>query len=404
MNILFVSYEYPPETGGGGIGSYLLQCNTWLNQYGHTAIIMCGTSKNTAFWETETVFRIPAINWAEFDKNLPYYIDKLNVDFDIIEGVDFRGCGLSLVNHQKNIPVLARAHTINYVVDLYLQPKLTLKGKMRFALGALRRGKFPKLPQGPQKENYSKEFLFLEKAAAIVSPSKALMETYKEHGIRNKYYHLPYLFTISNHSSTPPLSRIADSTNKIKIVFFGRLEVRKGILTIIKVIPQILKRYKNVHFFFIGNPAQSPQPSLLMDAFIRQELKRYETSVTVLPAVPYHEVGNLIQAGDIFLMPSLFDNFPVACLEVMAAGKCIIATKSGGMAEMIEDRKSGALIYPDDVKGLFNVLSELIINSSLRDLYGRMAAHSIDRYHPKIIIEQQISIYKEIIEEYRAGD
>ena len=59
MKIAFLSYEYPPETGGGGIGTYLSQCVKWLPTFGHHPVVICGTNQKEAFWENEFVFRIP---------------------------------------------------------------------------------------------------------------------------------------------------------------------------------------------------------------------------------------------------------------------------------------------------------------------------------------------------------
>lgn len=400
MIMAFISYEYPPETGGGGIGSYLVQCNKWFNSEENSAIIICGTNKNEAYWESETVYRIPSLTWEEFDEKLPEHFLSLNKKIDIIEGVDFRGCGLSLINTNLKIPIIARAHTLNYVVDLYLRNNLSFWQKTRFTLGTLRRFKLSYLMNNISRSTYQREFDFLEKVDAIVSPSKKLVKTYMDLGIKNQFYHLPLLFSLNNLSV--PFS-LCQAKRNINIVFFGRLEKRKGILNIIEAIPTILKAHQGIHFYFIGKPAASPDNRLMMDEFINLKLKKHKDYVTVLPAIPYDQVNSLIQAGDIFLQPSLFDNFPVACLEIMANGKCLIGSDSGGISEMIENEKSGLLIKPNDTKGLISAINRLLLDNSLIQKYGDQAKKRVALFHPKKIVKLQISLYQQIIDKYASS-
>jgi glycogen(starch) synthase len=397
MTVAFISYEYPPETGGGGIGSYLVQCNKWFNNKGNSAIIICGTNKSEAYWESETVYRIPSLTWEEFDEKLPEHFLDLEKKIDIIEGIDFRGCGLSLINKNLEIPIIARAHTLNYVVDLYLRNNLSFWQKIRFTLGALRKFKLSYLMNNISRPTYQREFDFLEKVEAIVSPSKKLISTYMDLGIKNEFYHLPLLFSLNSLSA--PFSLCQTNTN-INIIFFGRLEKRKGILNIIEAIPTILKTHQDIHFYFVGKPAASPDNKLMMDDFINLKLKNHKEYVTVLPAIPYDQVNSLIQVGDIFLQPSLFDNFPVACLEIMASGKCLIGSDSGGMSEMIENEKSGLLIKPNDTQGLINAINRLISDKSLIRKYGEQAKQRVKLFHPKKIVRQQIFLYQQIIDKF----
>ncbi|WP_010600742.1 glycosyltransferase family 4 protein, partial [Pedobacter agri] len=243
-----------------------------------------------------------------------------------------------------------------------------------------------------------REFDFLKEADAIVSPSKELIKTYVKLGIKNDFYHLPLLFSLNNISVPYTLT---PQNNRLKIVFFGRLEKRKGILNIIEVIPHILKSNLNVHFYFVGAPALSPKSKLMMDDFIKFKLKKYKEYITVLPAIPYNQVKSLIQAGDIFLQPSLFDNFPVACLEIMANGKCIIGSDSGGMAEMIENAKSGILIKPDNTRDLIFAINQLLTDQSLIKKYGSQAKQRANLFHPEKIVKQQIAIYQKVIDEFK---
>ncbi len=83
MRIAFFSYEFPPETGGGGIGTYLNLITKELKKAGHHPIVFCATNADTVFWEAsrDYIYRIPATGWKDFNKNILEHfnpIHKLN--------------------------------------------------------------------------------------------------------------------------------------------------------------------------------------------------------------------------------------------------------------------------------------------------------------------------------------
>jgi glycosyltransferase involved in cell wall biosynthesis len=74
---------------------------------------------------------------------------------------------------------------------------------------------------------------------------------------------------------------------------------------------------------------------------------------------------------DILVLPSLSEGFGVSVLEAMAAGKAVIASRVGGLAELVSDSVTGLLVAPRDVEGLANAIAKLAGDRTLLREMGR---------------------------------
>jgi glycosyltransferase involved in cell wall biosynthesis len=84
--------------------------------------------------------------------------------------------------------------------------------------------------------------------------------------------------------------------------------------------------------------------------------------------------ATLLRTADVCAVPSVWqDAFPLAVLEMMARGRAVVATRVGGVPEMIEHSVSGILVAPDDVDALANALTTVLASADLRNDLGRAA-------------------------------
>lgn len=399
LKIAFLSYEYPPETGGGGIGTYLAQMVDFLPKFGHKPVVFCGTKKDTPFWENKFVYRIPSKSISEYNQVLLHYFQSIHseINFDICEGTDFGACGIEILRKMPQIPFVVRAHTCLYLIDQFLFEPLKGWAKWRFILGGLKRFEIPKLPAPPKENDFLNEKEIIQNCDMVVSPSHSLAKFYLDLGWCNAYQYLPYLFHVKNEFLE--INQNIKSNDELNIVFYGRLEIRKGVLEIAEAIPKVLKKYPKTKFYFIGKSANSPKSGVDMKTFLENKLANYLKNVIFQDAFQASKIASILALGDIFLIPSRYDNSPLVCYETMAAGKPVIATNNGGMAELIEDGISGLLVDPKNVKQLIQRTIALIENKELRLSLGSIARKRIlNTYNEDKIIPQQISIYQKVIE------
>ena len=91
-----------------------------------------------------------------------------------------------------------------------------------------------------------------------------------------------------------------------------------------------------------------------------------DDSVTVRAWMSPDEVQALLADADVFVLPSLSEGQPMAILEAMAHGLCVVASDVGGIPEMIEDGRSGRLVPPGDVGALEAALREVLGDADRR--------------------------------------
>ena len=109
------------------------------------------------------------------------------------------------------------------------------------------------------------------------------------------------------------------------------------------------------------------------------------------------DVLELMRKAFIFVLPSRWEGFGLVLLEAMSVGVPIIATKVGGIPEVIEDGKDGILVEPENPEELSNAILRLLDNKELRSLVSSNAykkvkgEYSIEKYTKTLL-----SLYKEL--------
>jgi glycosyltransferase involved in cell wall biosynthesis len=103
------------------------------------------------------------------------------------------------------------------------------------------------------------------------------------------------------------------------------------------------------------------------------------------------DIAALLAASDIYAMPSLWENLPMALLEAMFAGRAVVASGVGGIPEAVRDGVEGVLSPPGDPEGLARALEPLIADPALRQRLGAAAER---RAHSEFGIEVMTDAYE----------
>lgn len=110
-----------------------------------------------------------------------------------------------------------------------------------------------------------------------------------------------------------------------------------------------------------------------------------------------NQVKSYLRQATLLILPSLEDNCPMVVLEAMAAGVPVVASRVGGLPELIEDGKTGFLCDPHAPTGLASAVEKLLSNPSLRDEISHLAkARARLRFHPSTVAQQHLDVYREV--------
>jgi len=124
------------------------------------------------------------------------------------------------------------------------------------------------------------------------------------------------------------------------------------------------------------------------------------------PSLPHLAVGELshdrllslvYSAADLFVIPSLQDNQPSTVLEALACGIPVVGFNTGGIAEMVRQDVTGALVPVGDVKGLQAALSSLLTDEPRRVALGAAARQlAWSDYRQEVQVRRYVELYTEL--------
>ncbi|MDP2933120.1 MAG: glycosyltransferase family 4 protein [bacterium] len=162
----------------------------------------------------------------------------------------------------------------------------------------------------------------------------------------------------------------------------------KGLYSLVEAAREVLKKFPDAVFVLIGRIG--PDYKKVKQAICQDRLAPNFILLTDLPAAaPY------LKAADLFVLPSVKEGLPYVILEAAAAGLPIVATKVGGIPEIITDRSNGLLVPPADPKSLARAIDELLSSPELAQKFGRKAYDDAGRFGLEKMIEQTRKVYFE---------
>jgi glycosyltransferase involved in cell wall biosynthesis len=107
-----------------------------------------------------------------------------------------------------------------------------------------------------------------------------------------------------------------------------------------------------------------------------------------LGALPRARVLELFRAADASLLSSAWENFPHTVVEALAVGTPVIATRAGGVEEVVHDGVNGLLVEPGDVEALAGAIRRFVSDPALADALRANAAASVADYAPGRVYER----------------
>jgi 1,4-alpha-glucan branching enzyme len=106
---------------------------------------------------------------------------------------------------------------------------------------------------------------------------------------------------------------------------------------------------------------------------------------------------SLINACDIYVVPSVYEPFGIVVLEGMAMKKPVIASDTGGIREIINNERNGILFEPGNAKELADKISYLIIDEDRRRALGDLARKRAYIFSWERTYEKTLNVYNEIL-------
>lgn len=173
------------------------------------------------------------------------------------------------------------------------------------------------------------------------------------------------------------------------IVFIGRLSEEKGVGVLIQAMKQVHKEIPDATLSIVGIGEE-----LLTLTELTKKLS-LEKVVTFYNEVPHNKVAGFIYKADIVCLPSTYpDNLPTVCIEAMSAGRPIVASRIGGLPELVENTETGILVEPGNAEALAKALVQLLPDKKTLHRFAEHAVKKSVKFEMNHHLKEIITIYK----------
>jgi glycosyltransferase involved in cell wall biosynthesis len=387
LHICYISQEYPPETGWGGVGTYTFEMAHGLVAQGHrVTVISLAVGKETITTEGNLeVHRVlPRPEWDRF-KGL-WRMNRYWPGFSYAAAAR-----LKEIENRSHVDLVESAEV--YADSLFVrarQPKARVIVRLhtpRIFVQALSRLK----PTKPDRFIYWQEKRAILSARTLTAPTQAVVDLTKSWVPLNGRPVRVVPNPIDTRLFSPrPLKR------ELELLFVGRLEHRK-IFTLYEALPDILRRNKDVRVRFAGagsnDSTRSSWRTRILDSVPANDHPRL-----IFDRLERESAPEAYRRAAICVLPSIWENFPYALLEAMACGTPVVATKVGGFPELIEDGVSGILVPPESPAQLADAIVDLLKDPERRNQLGMNARRRVEEFFStEQVIPAMLQVYQKVL-------
>ena len=163
-----------------------------------------------------------------------------------------------------------------------------------------------------------------------------------------------------------------------RILFIGRLAAVKGVRLLLEAVATLRARHPGLTLTLVGD---GPDRSGLE---ARAQALGLGDAVTFTGYLGEAGVAEVLARSDMLVLPSFAEGVPVVLMEAMASGLPVVATRVGGVAELVEDGVSGLLVPPGDAGVLAGAMDRLLADPDLCRRFGAAGSAAVRERHDSV--------------------
>jgi glycosyltransferase involved in cell wall biosynthesis len=190
------------------------------------------------------------------------------------------------------------------------------------------------------------------------------------------------------HAARPDLPEAS-----VLVGTLGRLEPVKGLDVLFDAVPLVAGQHPDARFVVAGEGPESE--NLQMRVATDPVLSKRVEMLGFVPNAPA-----LLDALDVYCLPSRSEGFNTTILEAMALGVPVVATDVGGTREAVEDGVTGRLVPPGDAEALAKALGDLLGDAVLRERLADEARLRVEaQFTVSTMVAKTLAIYERLLAE-----
>ncbi|MDZ4385044.1 MAG: glycosyltransferase family 4 protein [Candidatus Moranbacteria bacterium] len=214
-------------------------------------------------------------------------------------------------------------------------------------------------------------FIFWERLAGLFATRIICVSDFdRKSALKNKISPARKLCVIHNGIEIPAgnLARVERAGRKIIIGTIANFYYNKGLEFLVQAAAELNKKFPNLEFRVAGDGGERRN---IEDAIKKQRLQNFKLLGF------QEEQYDFLRQLDIFVLPSLKEGLPYALLEALSLGVPAVASKVGGIPEIISDGENGFLVEPKNSKMLAEKINLLLGDERLKAEFSRSGREKI---------------------------
>ena len=187
-----------------------------------------------------------------------------------------------------------------------------------------------------------------------------------------------------------------DKNNKI-ILFVGRLNEQKGIEYLIKAMPNVISKIKNIKLLIIGEGDYRKYLEKITNGLKLNDFVKF------LGSKPHNELADYYNLADVFVLPSVTtkigtEGLGLVLIEAMACGTCVIGSSSGGIKDIIKDGINGLIFQEKNSEELAYKIIKVIEDLKLKKKLSKNGLkYARQNYDWLVISKKFLKIYQQLL-------
>jgi glycosyltransferase involved in cell wall biosynthesis len=290
-----------------------------------------------------------------------------------------------------------------YLIKMGFRPDLLHAHIFNAGFPAVLVGKMNRIPTIVTEQNsafprrlLNKRDIFLARiafshAAMVLPVSVSLQKAIQSYGIKANFRIVP---NVADTMIFTPPAHIIENKETIRLLFVGTLVPVKGLPHLFQALMTVKQMHVNWRLDLIGDGSERRKYEYLVKEY---GLEQYITFHGIKPKTI---ISEWMRQADLFVLPSLWDNFPCVLVEAMASGLPVLATRTGGIPEIVTE-DTGVLVPPEDPDSLARALVELI-GGGIKRFDRQKIAQYAQKFSPQVVGKLLHSIYEEVLNDPQA--
>ena len=384
MKIALIVFQFIKEKGG--VESYVFNLSRQLLNHGHEVHIFAhrfgqNQDKRLIFHHVSAITFWSPLKYWTFAVNAPKIIKKTGIKFDIIHGFTqtlfqdiYRvggGCHWDYMMHTYSLMHTAFGRIVMCLnprhSSLLILEKIILKQKRYRQITCISEQCRREILHHYKLPANDIEIIYNGVDTDVFTPRMRLQ--YRD-AVREKYH---------------------VTSDEVLLLFVGSGFKRKGLHHTIEAL-SLIDRSKKIKLLVAGRGR--------MRKYLKLAQEKGITDRVIFAGVCKH-IQEIYAAGDIFVFPSEYDAFGTACLEAMASGLPVIASRTSGVSEIISHRTDGFIInHPIAAKEIADYI-KVLLEKETRENMGAAARKTSETFSFNANVVKTLDIYQKVLNIHR---